>query len=80
MATVRKTNLCVFPTDDGASEPGEVDVEIKLKLIGPGRRHTSNVDDGGFHLIETKDSGDVFTCSYCESETCERGLGGTVRL
>lgn len=73
MTTVCETNLCMFPTDDSASEPSEVKVEIKLVLVGPGGGHASNVDNRGLRLVETKDSGDVFTCSDGESETCEWG-------
>ena len=75
MTAIRKTNLCMFPADDGTSEPGEVEIEIKLKLIDPGRGHTADVDDWGLRLVKTKDSGDVFACSYCESETCGREFG-----
>lgn len=71
MTAVGETNFCVFPTNDGASEPSEVEVEIKFRFTGPGRGHAPNIDNWGFQLVETKDSGDVFTGGDCESETCE---------
>lgn len=71
MTTVCETNLCMFPTDDSASEPSEVEVEVKFVLVGPGGGHAPNVDNWGLRFVETKDSGEVFACCYCESETCE---------
>ena len=71
MTTICETNLCMFPADDSASEPSEVEFEIKFELVDPGGRHAPNVDDWGLRLVETKDSGNVFTCSHCEGETCE---------
>ena len=68
MITVCETNLCMFPTDDSASEPSEVEVEVKFVLVDPGGGHASNVDNWGVRLVETKDPGDVFACSDCEGE------------
>ena len=65
MTAVCETNLCVLPTDDSTLEPGEVEVEIKLELVDPGRGHASNIDDRGFQLVETKDSGDIFARGDC---------------
>lgn len=71
MTAVCKTDLCMFPTDDGASEPSEVKFEVKFVLVGPGGGHAPNIDNWGLGLVETKYSRDVFTCGYCEGETCE---------
>ena len=74
MTTVCETNLCMLPAHNSTPEPSEVEVEIKLKLVDPRRGHASNVDDWGLRLVKAKDSGDIFACSNCESETCGRGL------
>lgn len=75
MTTVCKTNLGMLPADDCTPEPSEVEVGIKLELIGPGRGHASDVDDWSLRLVKAKDPGDVFTCSDREGETYERELG-----
>ena len=68
MTTVCETNLCMLPAHNSTPEPSEV--EIKLKLVDPGREHAFNVDDWGLRLVKAKDSGDVFTYSACKSKTC----------
>ena len=75
MTTVCETNLSMLPANDCTPEPSEVEVEIKLELIGPGRGHASDVDDWSLRLVEAKDPGDVFTCGDCESETYEKEFG-----
>ena len=73
MATIRETNLGMFPADDSAPEPSEVEAGIELGLVGPGRGHAADVDDWGFWLVKAKNSGDILACGDGESEACESG-------
>lgn len=68
MTAVCETDLCMLPADDSTPEPSEVEVEINLKLVDPGRGHATNVDDGGLQFVETKNPGDVFARGDCEGE------------